>query len=89
MVILGFLVYVKVLVFLFLKLNCVDSLLGLEMKLMGEVMGSDVMMVKVFYKVFEVVKLYVLSYGNVFLIVWDEDKLEIVVLVKWFYVLGY
>lgn len=32
-------VYVKVLVFLFVKLCCVDIMFGFEMKFIGEVMG--------------------------------------------------
>lgn len=35
-------VYIKVFVFSFIKFVKVDSLLGFEMKLIGEVMGLDI-----------------------------------------------
>lgn len=63
--------------------------LGFEMKLIGEVMGSDYYLEKVLYKVFEVFGLYLLSYGVVFFIIVDEIKEEVLEIVKCFLVIGY
>lgn len=67
-------IYVKVLVFFFLKLGDVDFYFGLEMKLIGEVMGLDIIYEKVFYKVFVGVGMEVLDNGVVLLMIEDNDK---------------
>lgn len=76
-------------VFFFVKLCSVDMLFGFEMKLIGEVMGKDVMFEKVFYKGFVVSGIMMYDYGIVFLIVVDCDKEEVVELVKWFNCIGF
>lgn len=62
-------VHVKAPIFSFTKLPEVDSLLGPEMKLTGEVMGSDTTFEKALYKAFEASNTKVPTFGNVLLTV--------------------
>lgn len=76
-------------VFLFVKLCLVDIILGFEMKLIGEVMGKDLMFEKVLYKGLVVFGINILMYGLVIIIVVDKDKEEVMEIVKCFYEIGY
>lgn len=71
----------KVLVFSFNKLKNVDIILGFEMKLIGEVMGKDIILEKVLFKGLIGSGVEVKDYGIVLMIVSDKDKEEVVKLV--------
>lgn len=59
----------------------VDIILGFEMKLIGEVMGKDIILEKVLFKGLIGSGVEVKDYGIVLMIVSDKDKEEVVKLV--------
>lgn len=59
----------------------VDIILGFEMKLIGEVMGKDIILEKVLFKGLIGSGVEVKDHGIVLMIVSDKDKVEVVKLV--------
>ncbi|CAM3249563.1 carbamoyl-phosphate synthase large subunit [Streptococcus pluranimalium] len=82
-------VHVKAPVFSFSKLAKVDSLLGPEMKLTGEVMGSDETLEKALYKAFEASYFHLPEYGNIVFTIADDTKEEALGLAQRFAAIGY
>jgi hypothetical protein len=80
---------VKVPVFSFEKLSDADSFLGPEMKSTGEAIGYDDKLYRAFYKALQASGLKVQNYGTVFVTVANNDKEEVLPLIRRFYNLGF
>ena len=81
--------YVKVPVFSFNKIRGLDAYLSPEMKSTGEAIGYDDKLYRAFYKALQASGLKVQNYGTVFVTVADNDKEEVLPLVRRFYNLGF
>ena len=81
--------YVKVPVFSFNKIRGLDAYLSPEMKSTGEAIGYDDKLYRAFYKAFQASGLKMQNYGTVFVTVADNDKEEVLPLVRRFYNLGF
>ena len=81
--------YVKVPAFSFSKIAGLDAYLSPEMKSTGEAIGYDVNLNRALYKALKASGVSVKDHGTVVVTVADEDKDEVLPLVKRFYNLGY
>ncbi len=81
--------YVKVPVFSFNKIKGLDSYLSPEMKSTGEAIGYDDKLNRALYKALQAAGVKVLNYGTVFATVSDQDKPEVLPLIRRFYNLGF
>ncbi len=81
--------YVKVPVFSFNKIRGLDAYLSPEMKSTGEAIGYDDKLYRAFYKALQASGLKVQNYGTVFVTVADNDKEEVLPLIRRFYNLGF
>ncbi len=81
--------YVKVPAFSFSKIAGLDAYLSPEMKSTGEAIGYDVNLNRALYKALEAAGVRVSDHGTVVVTVADEDKDEVLPLVRRFYRLGY
>ena len=81
--------YVKVPAFSFSKLRGMDSYLSPEMKSTGEAIGYDKKLHRAAYKALVASGLTLKNYGTVLVSVADEDKEEVVPLIRRFYRLGF
>ena len=81
--------YVKVPVFSFNKIRGLDAYLSPEMKSTGEAIGYDDKLYRAFYKALQASGLKVQNYGTVFATVANNDKEEVLPLIRRFYNLGF
>ena len=81
--------YVKVPAFSFSKLSGMDTYLSPEMKSTGEAIGYDKKLHRAMYKAMIASGLKLPNYGTILVSVADEDKAEILPLVKRFYDMGF
>ncbi len=81
--------YVKVPVFSFNKIRGLDAYLSPEMKSTGEAIGYDDKLYRAFYKALQASGLKVQNYGTVFVTVANNDKEEVLPLIRRFYNLGF
>ncbi|MBQ3868076.1 MAG: carbamoyl-phosphate synthase large subunit, partial [Clostridia bacterium] len=81
--------YVKVPAFSFSKLHGMDSYLSPEMKSTGEAIGYDKKLHRAAYKALTASGLKLRNYGTVLVSVADEDKEEVVPLIRRFYRMGF
>ena len=81
--------YVKVPAFSFSKLRGMDAYLSPEMKSTGEAIGYDNKLHRAAYKALTASGLSLRNYGTVLVSVADEDKEEMVPLVRRFYNMGF
>ncbi len=81
--------YVKVPVFSFNKIRGLDAYLSPEMKSTGEAIGYDDKLYRAFYKALQASGLKMQSYGTVFVTVANDDKDEVLPLIRRFYNLGF
>ena len=81
--------YVKVPVFSFNKIRGLDAYLSPEMKSTGEAIGYDNKLNRALYKALQASGMKLQNYGTVFVTVADEDKEEVLPLVRRFYHLGF
>ncbi len=81
--------YVKVPTFSFTKFNGLDICLSPEMKSTGEAIGYDSSLERAFLKALIAGGIKVKNYGTVFVTVADNDKKEVLPLIKRFYELGF
>ncbi|MCI8525180.1 MAG: carbamoyl-phosphate synthase large subunit [Oscillospiraceae bacterium] len=81
--------YVKVPAFSFSKIAGLDAYLSPEMKSTGEAIGYDRSLSRALYKALEASGVKVSDHGTVVVTVADEDKDEVLPLVRRFYRLGY
>ncbi len=81
--------YVKVPAFSFSKIPGLDAYLSPEMKSTGEAIGYDVNLNRALYKALKASGVRLSDHGTVVVTVADEDKGEVLPLVRRFYRLGY
>ena len=81
--------YVKVPAFSFSKLRGMDAYLSPEMKSTGEGIGYDRKLHRAVYKAMLAAGLSLPNYGTVLVSVADEDKAEVVPLIRRFYNMGF
>ncbi len=81
--------YVKVPVFSFNKIRGLDAYLSPEMKSTGEAIGYDDRLNRAMYKALQASGMKLQNYGTVFVTVADNDKEEVLPLVRRFYNLGF
>jgi len=81
--------YVKVPAFSFSKIAGLDAYLSPEMKSTGEAIGYDENLNRAFYKALKASGVRVSDHGTVVVTVADEDKEEVLPLVRRFYRLGF
>ena len=81
--------YVKVPSFSFSKLRGMDAYLSPEMKSTGEAIGYDKLIHRAAYKALIASGLTLRNYGTVLVSVADEDKEEVVPLIRRFYNMGF
>lgn len=81
--------YVKAPAFSFSKLTGMDAYLSPEMKSTGEAIGYDVKLNRALYKALQAAGIPMFNYGTVLVSVADEDKEEVLPLVKRFYNIGF
>ena len=81
--------YVKVPVFSFNKIRGLDAYLSPEMKSTGEAIGYDDKLNRALYKALQAAGLRLQNYGTVFVTVADDDKAEMLPLIRRFYNLGF
>ena len=81
--------YVKVPVFSFNKLKGLDAYLSPEMKSTGEAIGYDDKFNRALYKALQASGMLLANYGTVFVTVADDDKPEVLPLVRRFYRMGF
>ena len=81
--------YVKVPAFSFSKLHGMDATLSPEMKSTGEAIGYDKKLHRAMYKAMIASGMKLKNYGTVVVSVADEDKEEVLPLVKRFYDMGF
>ena len=81
--------YVKVPAFSFSKLRGMDAYLSPEMKSTGEAIGYDNKLQRAAYKAMTAAGLTLHNYGTVLVSVADEDKAEVVPLIRRFYNMGF
>ena len=81
--------YVKVPAFSFSKLSGMDAYLSPEMKSTGEAIGYDKKLHRAAYKALIASGLTLRNYGTVLVSVADEDKKEMVPLIRRFYNMGF
>ncbi len=81
--------YCKVPVFSYKKISGIDAYLSPEMKSTGEAIGYDDTLNRAFYKALQASGMQVQNYGTVLVTVADDDKDEVLPLVRRFYNLGF
>ncbi len=81
--------YVKVPVFSFSKIRGLDAYLSPEMKSTGEAIGYDDTINRALYKALQAAGTHLQNYGTVFVTVADNDKDEVLPLIRRFYKLGF
>ena len=81
--------YVKVPVFSFNKIKGLDAYLSPEMKSTGEAIGYDNKLNRALYKALQASGTHLQNYGTVFVTVADQDKEEVLPLIRRFYNLGF
>ena len=81
--------YVKAPAFSFSKLLGLDACLSPEMKSTGEAIGYDKELTRALYKALQSSGVKLANYGTVFVTVADQDKEEVVPLIRRFYNLGF
>ncbi len=81
--------YVKVPVFSFSKIRGLDAYLSPEMKSTGEAIGYDDKLNRALYKALQASGMKIQNYGTVFVTVCDNDKEEVLPLIRRFYNLGF
>ena len=81
--------YVKVPVFSFNKIRGLDAYLSPEMKSTGEAIGYDDKMYRALYKALQASGMKIQNYGTVFVTVCDNDKQEVLPIIRRFYNLGF
>lgn len=81
--------YVKVPVFSFNKIRGLDAYLSPEMKSTGEAIGYDDKRNRAMYKALQASGMKLQNYGTVFVTVTDNDKEEVLSLIRRFYNLGF
>ena len=81
--------YAKVPAFSFSKLRGMDAYLSPEMKSTGEAIGYDVKLHRAVYKAMTAAGLKLKNYGTVLVSVADEDKEEMIPLIRRFYRMGF
>ena len=81
--------YVKTPAFSFAKLDGMDTYLSPEMKSTGEAIGYDDKLNRALYKALQASGMKIRQYGTVLATIADEDKEEVLPLMKRFYQLGF
>ena len=81
--------YVKTPAFSFAKLDGMDAYLSPEMKSTGEAIGYDDKLNRALYKALQASGMKIRQYGTVLATIADEDKEEVLPLMKRFYQLGF
>ncbi len=81
--------YCKVPVFSYKKISGIDAYLSPEMKSTGEAIGYDDTLNRAFYKALQASGMQVQNYGTVLVTVADDDKEEVLPLIRRFYNLGF
>ncbi len=81
--------YVKAPAFSFSKLLGLDACLSPEMKSTGEAIGYDKELTRALYKALQSSGVKLANYGTVFVTVADQDKEEVLPLIRRFYNLGF
>ncbi len=81
--------FVKAPAFSFSKLRGMDAYLSPEMKSTGEAIGYDISLTRALYKAMQASGMNVANYGTIFVTTADEDKDEVLPLVRRFYDLGF
>ncbi len=81
--------YVKVPVFSFSKIRGLDAYLSPEMKSTGEAIGYDDKLNRALYKALQASGMKIQNYGTVLVTVCDNDKEEVLPLIRRFYNLGF
>lgn len=81
--------YVKAPAFSFAKLTGMDAYLSPEMKSTGEAIGYDKRLNRALYKAMQAAGIPMLNYGTVLVTVADEDKQEVLPLVRRFADIGF
>ncbi len=81
--------YVKVPVFSFSKIRGLDAYLSPEMKSTGEAIGYDDKLNRALYKALQASGMRIQNYGTVLVTVCDNDKKEVLPLIRRFYNMGF